>query len=205
MATSQIERPVQQSVLDRLIDEDPKNKRTEPTTGTLPALPAATTLGSASRSASLQGTIDARSPSARQIAANARSASVKAFKAALKRDLEWLLNTRRIITPIPDECEELSRSVFTYGLPDITSMSKDSPESFERLARYIQSAIEMFEPRLTDVTVRLSNRNSKLLRDVHFVIDGILKLDPLPERVTFDTRQDESGAMKVEEEGAGGG
>ena len=84
-------------------------------------------------------------------------------------------------------------------------MSKDSRESFERLARLIQSAIDMFEPRLGDVTVELRDGSSTLLRDVHFVIDGILNLDPMPERVTFDTRQDERGAMKVQEEGAGGG
>jgi type VI secretion system protein ImpF len=163
--TSEIERPVRPSVLDRLIDDDPKSNVEPPLT---------------------------------------RSQSVRQFKTALRRDLEWLLNARRVITPVPDECEELARSVFTFGLPDITSMSKDSRESFERLARLIQSAIDVFEPRLDDVTVALREGDSKLLRDVHFVIDGILKLDPMPERVMFDTQQDERGAMKVQE-GAGGG
>ena len=163
--TSEIERPVRPSVLDRLIDDDPKSNVEPPLT---------------------------------------RSQSVRQFKTALRRDLEWLLNARRVITPVPEECEELARSVFTFGLPDITSMSKDSRESFERLARLIQSAIDVFEPRLGDVTVALREGDSKLLRDVHFVIDGILKLDPMPERVMFDTQQDERGAMKVQE-GAGGG
>jgi type VI secretion system protein ImpF len=163
--TSEIERPVRPSVLDRLIDDDPKSNVEPPLT---------------------------------------RSQSVRQFKTALRRDLEWLLNARRIITPVPEECEELEHSVFTFGLPDITSMSKDSRESFERLARLIQSAIDVFEPRLGDVSVALREGDSKLLRDVHFVIDGILKLDPMPERVMFDTRQDERGAMKVQE-GTGGG
>jgi type VI secretion system protein ImpF len=164
MANSEIERPVRPSVLDRLIDDDPRSN----------VEPALT-----------------------------RSQSVRQFKTALRRDLEWLLNARRTITPVPESCDQLTRSVFTFGLPDITSMSKDSRESFEKLARMIQSAIDVFEPRLTDVTVQLREGNSKLLRDVHFVIDGILKLDPMPERVMFDTRQDERGAMKVQE-GAGG-
>jgi len=162
--TSEIERPVRPSVLDRLIDDDPKSN-VEP--------------------------------------AMTRSQSVRAFKASLRRDLEWLLNARRVITELPDECVELARSVYTFGLPDITSMSKDSRESFERLARLIQAAIDVFEPRLGDVAVELREGDSKVLRDVHFVIDGILKLDPMPERVMFDTRQDERGAMKVQE-GAGG-
>ena len=162
--TSEIERPVRPSVLDRLIDDNPKSNVEPPLT---------------------------------------RSQSVRVFKAALRRDLEWLLNARRIITPVPEDCEELARSVYTFGLPDITSMSKDSRESFERLARLIQSAIDVFEPRLTGLTVDLREGDSKLLRDVHFVIDGILRLDPMPERVMFDTRQDERGAMKVPE-GVGG-
>lgn len=162
--TSEIERPVRPSVLDRLIDDNPKSNVEPPLT---------------------------------------RSQSVRVFKAALRRDLEWLLNARRIITPVPEDCEELARSVYTFGLPDITSMSKDSRESFERLARLIQSAIDVFEPRLTGLTVDLREGDSKLLRDVHFVIDGILRLDPMPERVMFDTRQDERGAMKVQE-GVGG-
>ena len=162
--TSEIERPVRPSVLDRLIDDNPKSNVEPPLT---------------------------------------RSQSVRVFKAALRRDLEWLLNARRIITPVPEDCEELARSVYTFGLPDITSMSKDSRESFERLARLIQSAIDVFEPRLTGVTVDLREGDSKLLRDVHFVIDGILRLDPMPERVMFDTRHDERGAMKGQE-GVGG-
>jgi type VI secretion system protein ImpF len=163
--TSEIERPVRPSVLDRLIDEDPKSNVEPPLT---------------------------------------RQQSVRAFKAAVRRDLEWLLNARRNIKPVPDECPELARSVYMFGIPDITSMSKDSRESFERLARMIQKAIDVFEPRLNDITVELRQGESKLLRDVHFVIDGILKIDPMPERVMFDTRQDEHGAMKVQE-GAGGG
>ena len=143
-------------------------------------------------------------PSSNVEAPLTRLQSVRVYKASLRRDLEWLLNARRNITQVPDECPELARSVFTYGLPDITSMSKDSRESFERLARLIQGAIDVFEPRLAEVSVDLKEGESKLLRDVHFVIDGILRLDPMPERVMFDTRQDERGAMKVQE-GAGGG
>jgi type VI secretion system protein ImpF len=163
--SNEIERPVRPSVLDRLIDEDPRSNVEAPMT---------------------------------------RAQSVRAFKTALRRDLEWLLNARRIIKPVPDDCPELARSVFTFGLPDITSMSKDSRESFERLARLIQAAIDVFEPRLGDVSVELKQGESKVMREVHYVIDGILRLDPMPERVMFDTRQDDQGAMKVRE-GAGGG
>ena len=44
--------------------------------------------------------------------------SVDRLKAALQRDLEWLLNTRRIALELPESAEELRRSLFYYGLPE---------------------------------------------------------------------------------------
>ena len=58
--------------------------------------------------------------------------SVRQFKAGLQRDLEWLLNTRRIPIPAPEELEEVQESVYHYGLPDLTSISRDSPEARDR-------------------------------------------------------------------------
>src|SRR5690606_11335440 len=49
--------------------------------------------------------------------------SVDALKASLVRDLEWLLNTRRIAEPAPDSFPEVQRSVYHFGLPDVSSRS----------------------------------------------------------------------------------
>src|SRR5215471_5322758 len=48
-----------------------------------------------------------------------RAAAVRTLKDALRRDLEWLLNSRRTPIEIPKSCEELRKSVFNYGLPDL--------------------------------------------------------------------------------------
>src|SRR5882724_887059 len=53
--------------------------------------------------------------------------SLRAFKVSVQRDLEWLLNTRRTPRPAPDEFVELQNSLYNYGVPDITSLSSDSP------------------------------------------------------------------------------
>ena len=45
------------------------------------------------------------------------------MKAALRRDLEWLLNTRRNPEPAPESMAELSQSLFNYGLPDFSALS----------------------------------------------------------------------------------
>ncbi len=52
--------------------------------------------------------------------------SLRKFKEGVQRDLEWLLNTRRTPMPAGDEFEELRNSLYHYGVPDITSMSREN-------------------------------------------------------------------------------
>jgi type VI secretion system protein ImpF len=113
--------------------------------------------------------------------------SVAALKASLLRDLEWLLNTRRIAEPAPDQFAEVRRSVYHYGLPDVTSKSADSPQVQSDLARDIEECIRTFEPRLTAVRVTVRPEGEAGSRLARFVIEGLLRLDPDPERVLFDT------------------
>ena len=70
----------------------------------------------AHRPAVAPGPADRRRP-AKSVptSASATSESVRQFKAAVQRDLEWLLNTRRIADAPPEELEELTRSVYHYG------------------------------------------------------------------------------------------
>src|SRR5437016_12583190 len=84
MAQLEVERTVQWSVLDRLIDTDPHS----------PAEPSFTW-----------------------------AQSVRELKRALRRDPEWLLNTRRIGEPAPEGLNEPRASLHHFGLPDATSPS----------------------------------------------------------------------------------
>src|SRR5512146_2052892 len=52
--------------------------------------------------------------------------SLRQFKAGLKRDLEWLLNTRQTPEPFAEELRETARSVINYGLVDVSSLAMDS-------------------------------------------------------------------------------
>ena len=78
------ERPVRPSVLDRLIDLEPK-LREDPAVG--------------------------------------RAQSIRELKASLQRDLEWLLNTRRVAGELPDSAEELIHSLYYYGLPEFMDLN----------------------------------------------------------------------------------
>ena len=115
-----------------------------------------------------------------------RKASVHAYRSAVLRDVEWLLNSRRTIVPIPDSLPELGSSVFAYGLPDLTSIGADSPEARVGLVRRVKRTIEKFEPRLVDVHVHLAEAEEGERR-LHFTIEAMLQMEPDPERVVFDT------------------
>ena len=115
--------------------------------------------------------------------------SVRRFKASIQRDLEWLLNTRRIPQPIPaDWFEHLPRSVFYYGIPDVTSLSRDSADSRLTLLHDVERAIALFEPRLTDVHISVVEAEGEhFRRELRFHIEATLRMDPTPEQIVFDT------------------
>lgn len=115
------------------------------------------------------------------------SGSVEALKESLVRDLEWLLNTRRIAEPASDSYPEVQRSVYHFGLPDVSSKSADSVDVQQALSRDIEECIRIFEPRLTDVRVGVRQSTEEGSRLARFVIEGLLRMEPNPERVVFDT------------------
>ena len=127
-------------------------------------------------------------PKAAADAPTTLASSARAFKASVRRDLEWLLNTRRIPEAVPEQLTELTRSLYAYGLPDISSMSRDSMEVRTKLLRQVERTIAQFEPRLARVRVSLVEQETdNARRELRFVIEGTLRMDPNPEQVIFDT------------------
>jgi type VI secretion system protein ImpF len=116
-----------------------------------------------------------------------RSQSVRQLKDALRRDLEWLLNTRRIAVPPDESLKELNRSAYIFGLPDFSTYSLNSPKDRGRLVRFLQSTVKIFEPRLTNVRVVPIDETTPGTRTLRFRIEGLLVMDPAPEHVSFDT------------------
>lgn len=111
--------------------------------------------------------------------------SVRALKASVLRDIEWLLNTRRIADPAPAEFVELQESVYHYGLPDITSVSADSLARRRELLRQVEDCIARFEPRLDAVRVTETGGDENS-RHIRFHVEAVLRLDPDPEPIWFD-------------------
>jgi type VI secretion system protein ImpF len=130
-----------------------------------------------------------------------RAKSVAQLKASLRRDLEWLLNTRRTPDPAGDEYKETSKSLFNFGLPDITSFSWDNARDRSRLARFIEDVVHTYEPRITRLKVVPLEADSGSKHILRFQIEGLLDMDPAPEHVSFDTvLQLSSGEYQVKGE-----
>jgi type VI secretion system protein ImpF len=148
MARTSAESAVTLSVLDRLIDQDPRNSREVALT---------------------------------------RAQSLRQFKDSLRRDLEWLLNTRRVAVPPEESLKEVNRSLYIFGLPDFSGYKLSSPQDQTRLLRYIQTATKLFEPRLANVKVVPLEGGLISARTMRIRIEGLMLVDPAPEHVSFDT------------------
>lgn len=116
-----------------------------------------------------------------------RADSIREYKQGLQRDLEWLLNTRRTETPEPERLPELANSVYYYGLPDLTSLGRDSGDSLARLVTFVEQALAKFEPRLTAIKVTIAPAAEGPLAEVRLQVEAVLRLEPSPERISFDT------------------
>ena len=149
MARFEQDEVVTQSVLDRLLDNEPDNQAEAGLT---------------------------------------RSQSVRALKASVRRDLEWLLNTRRTPIEAGEEFTELNRSLYNYGFPDFSTFSLSNPRDQKRMLESLETTISIFEPRLEAVRVNpVEGDDKNLSRMLRFQIEALLKMDPAPEQITFDT------------------
>lgn len=184
--------PVTLSVLDRLIDEEPAASKKVQRRRQIEGIPVG----------------ELEKPLTRR-------ESEDIFRASVRRDLEWLLNARRIIND-PDldfseskerrrletgevEYEEVEKSVYKFGLPDFTVYGLNSPNDADLLIQTVRKALKIFEPRLSDVKVIPLEVKTTGLRQLRFRIEAKLRMDPASERVSFDTLLElSSGQYQVE-------
>lgn len=125
-------------------------------------------------------------PRASQESPKSRSRSLSELKLSVRRDLEWLLNTRCFLTDIDERLEEIKKSVATFGLPDFTGISAKNHVEQKKLSDALEHAIKTFEPRFLDLKVTLEPI-SNVDRLLKFRIEASLDIEPIPEPIVFDT------------------
>jgi type VI secretion system protein ImpF len=115
-----------------------------------------------------------------------REASMRMLRESIKRDVEWLLNTRKPFIPIVEEYEQASVSVINYGLPDLNVFQGSAERDHNALLASMLKTIRIFEPRISDPKVFLV-RTDVLSRSLRFHVEGRIEYESIMEDIQFDT------------------
>ena len=83
-----------------------------------------------------------------------------------------------------------------YGLPDLNDMRLSLHDSLSQARLAIETFIEAYEPRLSNVRVISLPRDHDQLR-LSFSIEGLLEVEGFKRQVSFSARLDGSGQVKV--------
>lgn len=116
------------------------------------------------------------------------SETIANLRAAVRRDVENLLNARRPWRSLTRTALQISPMGF--GISDFTAGAFNDVREREALRQEIEQAIQRFEPRLAQVEVQLAEDVSPLRATLALRINALLLIDPLPEAISFDTLVD---------------
>ena len=141
-------------------------------------------------------------PGAAQESRDRRVLSLPQLRAAVLRDLIWLLNTSCQTADDMAGLREVERSVLNYGVPSLAGRMLSGLKVLE-IEQAITRAIERYEPRILSRSLRVhvvaeqaTNRPNQLVME----IEGELWAQPLPESLYIRTAVDlETGHFTLEE------
>jgi len=124
------------------------------------------------------------------------------LRAAVLRDLGWLMNATRLAATAPLEAwPEVERSVLNYGLPALAGETASTLD-FKDLERMIRQAILRFEPRILPETLEVDAVEQDHLPGGHnrvcLRISGLIWARPVPLEMVLRTELDlETGQVSL--------
>jgi type VI secretion system protein ImpF len=116
-----------------------------------------------------------------------RSQLLRELKLAVRRDVENLLNARRRNVTLPTNLVELGRSLLAYGVADFSGTGPATAKQREAFCRVLEDVIRDNEPRLMEIRVEVAANPEPGDRTLRFRIDALVRADPSPEPVIFDS------------------
>lgn len=136
-----------------------------------------------------------------------RVVSMAQYRKAVLRDLEMLLNSRRL--PAEDsvyDYPEVATSVLNYGIPDMCAKTESGITQGE-FDKHVKQAILHYEPRIlsNSLTVRIvTPEDAQGQRTLGLEIEGDLWAQPFPDHLFVKTEVDlESGHCTLKGESIG--
>jgi type VI secretion system protein ImpF len=112
---------------------------------------------------------------------------LKQLRASIRRDLEFLLNTRFHLIQPSSDLLEVDKSIFNYGLPDLATVNIMDIERRKKFITHLENTLKSFEPRFKSVSVSFVENAESIDRTLRFRIDTMIYADPLPETVVYDS------------------
>ena len=118
---------------------------------------------------------------------NSEKFNLNLLKNSVRRDLENLFNSRYRISDLPEELEEVDKSLVNYGLPDLATINMIDIEKRSDFCKHIEKTIRYFEPRFKSVKVKYMENSDYTDRTLRFRIEAVLYAEPMPEKIIFDS------------------
>ena len=129
-------------------------------------------------------------PNVERDAALSLAEAVALLRRSVRRDIEGLLNARRRWRSWPEGYDQLAVSPVGYGITDFAAGAFNDADQRDRLRSQIEETIRRFEPRLAQVNVVLIDSDNTLDGTLRLRIEALLRTEPAPEPITFDTLVD---------------
>ena len=106
---------------------------------------------------------------------------------SIRNHLKMLLNSRReTLIHLPD-----------YGLPDLSVVYRNFPDSLEMIRQAIGETIRNYEPRLSRVKVQLVEKDHKVFHATYMVSAAFENSRGKTQTIEFKTQLDSDGQMEV--------
>lgn len=132
-------------------------------------------------------------PAAKVESRDKRVLSLQDIRAAVIRDLAWLINTTSL-SAVEDleSYPEISSSVLNFGIPELTGLTSHAVDT-AALARIVKQAILNFEPRFLPRTLKVeveANPSEMSGNTLIFRIEGQIWAKPSPLALHLRTEVD---------------
>lgn len=112
---------------------------------------------------------------------------LRQLREGVRRDLEYLFNTRYRCLSAPETHAHLEHSNINYGLPDLSTINLSSLDSRKRFCREIERTILDFEPRIRSVKVTTQDKVDVEDPSIRFRVEAVLHVNPASEVIVFDS------------------
>jgi type VI secretion system protein ImpF len=119
-----------------------------------------------------------------------RQDQLRSIRESFRRDVEVILNTRRLCRSPPAALRAIKSALPYCGVPDLVGVSLATQQERLELLRSLEEAIRLFEPRFRSVELSLIAGRDQLDRVLRIRIEAVTQLEPSPGPIVFETALD---------------